>query len=77
MGNKGKSCCLQEKYLHSTHGKTYIFGKKEMSFFRKYIVFHGYYGDRYLAVIMISPIFPIFPSTLVPFSCDRNHMSLD
>ena len=53
-GKLGKSCLLQEKYLHSTHGKLYIFGKKEISSFQKYIVFHEYYEDIYL---MDRPIF--------------------
>ena len=39
-----------------------------------YIVFHGYYGDIFLAVNMISPIFPTFPSTLVPFLRGQNHI---
>ena len=58
-GKSGKLCSLQGKYLHSTHGKLYIFGKRETSSFQKYIVFHGHYGDIYLTVIMISPFFPI------------------
>ncbi len=32
------------------------------------------YGHIFLAVNMISPIFPIFPSLLVPFSLIRNHL---
>ena len=51
----------------------YIFGKKKISPFQKCIVFHGYYGDIYLAVIMISPIFHIFSqyiSTL--FACPES-----
>ncbi len=32
-------------------------------------------GNIFLAVSMISPIFPTFPSTLVPFSHGRNHMN--
>ena len=43
--------------------KLYIFGKKGFPSFRKYIVFHWYYGDIFLAVNMISPIFSTFPST--------------
>ena len=62
-------------YLHSTHGKLYIFGKKTFSF-QKYIVCHGYHGHIYFAVIMISPIFPIFRSTLVPFLYVRNHIRM-
>ncbi len=53
--------------IHSTHGKLYIFGKVRPSSFQKYIVFHGYYEDIYLAVIKVSPIFPVrftlFPNT--------------
>ncbi len=44
---------------------------------QKYIVFHSYYKDIHLAVVMITPSFPKFPSTLVPFSLIRNHMSSD
>ncbi len=43
--------------------------------FQKYIVFHSYYRDIHLAVVKITPIFPKFPSTLVPFSLILNHMS--
>ena len=55
----------------TTQGKLYIIGKKKIPSFEKYIVFHVYYGDIYLVVIMISLI---FLSTLVPFSHDRNHL---
>ena len=34
----------------------------------------GNYGDIFLAVNMISPIFRTFPSTLVPFLLIRNHL---
>ncbi len=39
-----------------------------------FTVFNGYYRGIYLAVIIISPISPIFPSILVPFSLIWNHM---
>ncbi len=55
-----------DECLHSKYGKLYIFGKKG-SPFQKYIVFHWYYEDIHPAVISISPIFPIFPSMLIPF----------
>ena len=35
--------------------------------FQKYIVCHVYYADIHLSAIKISPIFPKFPSTSVPF----------
>ena len=55
--------------------KNYIFlERKEASSFQQYIVFHVYYGDIHLAVIMISPF---FPSTLVPFMHVWNHLSFD
>ncbi len=56
----------KNKYAHNTQGKLYIFGKRKISSFQKYIY--------YLALIRISPI---FPSTLVPFWHGRNHMSLE
>ena len=46
-----------------------------MSSLQKYVVFHGYSRDSYLVVIRISPIFPIFPST-VTFSHDQNPLLL-
>ncbi len=56
------------------HEKLYIFGKMRSSPFQKYIVFHSYYKDIHLAVVNITPIFPKFSSTLVPFSLIRNHI---
>ncbi len=60
--------------VHSTQGKLYIFGKERLFSFQKYVVFLGYYGDIFLAVNMISPIFPIFPGTLAPFLLIPNRM---
>ena len=47
---------MQDKGLRSTHGKLYNFGKKEISSFQKYIVFHWCRWSIYFALIMISPI---------------------
>ena len=44
--------------------------------FQKCIVFHSSYKDIPLAVVKVSPIFPKFPSMLVPFSLIRNHIVL-
>ena len=67
MGKIGEIMLTARKMSpYGTKGKLYIFlerGKSLLS--KKYIVFYGYYGDSYLAVIIISPI---FPSTLVPSS---------
>ncbi len=76
LGKMEKTWLPQDKCLHRSHGKLYIFGKKRFPSFRKYIVFHGYYGDIFLAVNMISLIFPILPSTLVPFSHGRNQICM-
>ena len=73
-GKSGKSCSLQEKYLHSTHGirrKTIYFWRDGNLFFPKTYSFprvlwrHLSYCNHY---------FPIFPRTLVPFLRGRNHM---
>ena len=64
MGEIGEIMLNVRKISPYSPGKLYIFGKKEISSFQKYIVVHGHYGDIYLALIIISPIFPI---TLVPF----------
>ena len=45
-----------------------------ISSFRKNIVFYGLYRNIYLAVIMISSIFPIYPRTLVLFSLIQNQI---
>ncbi len=45
------------------------------TFFSVYIVCHANHASIPLAVIRISPIFPRFPSTLVPFLQIRNHIS--
>ena len=34
------------------------------------------YGNIYPPVIMGSPIFPIFPNTLVPFLHEQNHLKV-
>ncbi len=73
--NRGNHDYSKINVYISTHGKLYIFGKKRFPSLKKYIVFPGYYGEIFLAVNMISPIFPIFPSLLVPFSLIRNHMT--
>ncbi len=52
----------QDKCVKRTTGKLYIFGKKRSYSFEKYIVFYGYYGDIYLALIIISPILTTFPT---------------
>ena len=44
--------------------------------FQTYTVSHTYYEDIHLAILKIYPIFPKFPSTLVPFSLIRNRMML-
>ncbi len=41
--------------VHIRGPSLYIVGKKRFSSFRKDMVFHGYNGDIYLALIMISP----------------------
>ena len=72
----GKAWLQPDECLHTRHRKPYIFGKRKLSPFHKCIVFQGYYGTTHLAVVFIYPIFPKFPSTLVPFSLIRNHMSI-
>ncbi len=54
--------------------ENYIFLERRGFPFSKNIVFHGYYGDIFLAVNMIFPIFPTFPCTLVPFSRGWNQL---
>ncbi len=44
-------------------------------FKKKCIVFHGYYKPTDAAVFKNSPIFPNFPSMLVPLSQIRNHIN--
>ncbi len=70
IGKIGNSWLQQDKCFHSTHA-TDNYRKKRFSSFQKYIVFHRYFDDIHLAVIIISPIFPIFPSTLDPFRVNR------
>ena len=56
-----------------------IIGKKRFPSFQKYIVSLMYNGYIYLVAINISlyhVYFPICLSTLVPFSLDRNHITL-
>ncbi len=48
--------------------------KRKISPFYKYMVFHGYSEDIHVVVTSISPIFPIFPSILIPFSLIRNQI---
>ncbi len=47
----------QEKCLKSTNGKLHILGKKRSCSFEKHVVFYRYYGNIYLAWIIISPMF--------------------
>ncbi len=57
--------------------ENYIFlEKRTISWLQKYIVFHGCYEHIHVAAASISPIFPNFPSTLVPFSLIRNHICI-
>ncbi len=65
-----KDHCSTTHFTSHVSGRGYIFGKKENSFFQKYLVFHGYFRDIYLAVIVISHIFPTF------FSHVWNHIPL-
>ncbi len=46
------------------------------SSFQKYIVFNTQNKDINLAVVKMTPIFPKFPGTLVPFSLIRNHIRM-
>ena len=74
LGKQKKSWLPADECLHSRYGKVYIFGKRRMSPFQKYTVFHGYLEGIHGAAAWISLILPRFPCTLVPFSLIRNHL---
>ncbi len=76
LGNFGKIGVFLITARWMGHRKLYIFGKKRLSAFQKYIVFYTYHKSIHLAVIRNSPIFPKFPSTLVPFSQIKNHINI-
>ena len=70
-GKLGKSCSLQEKYLHSTQRKTIYIQKEGTSSFQKIYSFPWVLW-RHLSYC--NHDFPIIPSTSVPFSHGRNHI---
>ncbi len=50
-GNRGSLNYHQMNvFIVAMHGKLYIFGKRRISPFRKYIVFHGYFEGIHVAV---------------------------
>ena len=59
LDKQGKCWLQSHECLRNTHGKLYISGKVSSSAFQKCILFHSYNEDIHLAVIKVSPIFPV------------------
>ncbi len=60
MGKIGEIMLTAKKNIFIVPRENYIFLESRKSLLsKKYIVYHGYCGDTCLAVIKISPIFPI------------------
>ena len=75
LGKRGNSWLPPDECLQRSYWKPYIFEKKSISPFQKYIVFHGYFEGTHGAVTWNSLNFSRFPCTLVPFSAIWNHIN--